>query len=246
MLPGHPKVSPAIYEKLVGYKQVFMFLGLERGGHHAVKRWLHAQFDGAGYHAPAFNFINNWRALPLSPTDQDDLPIHGSLDMGQDADLTKSSHAIDRIPVVVVVRDVRNMMASRLKMGQFGKQFTGPMALPVWAKYAKQVLGDCDYLDGRCLPIFYDKWFADVEYRREVADALAARLNCHYNFTDSMINRIPHLGGGSSFDKMDLQGKAQEMNVLNRYKEYPFYKTKVEPLLHRTILELNTRLHEEL
>ena len=35
-----------------------------------------------------------------------------------------------------------------------------------------------------------------------------------------IVNEIPETGAGSSFDKMDYQGKAQQMKVLKRWEEF--------------------------
>jgi hypothetical protein len=66
--------------------------------------------------------------------------------------------------------------------------------------------------------IIYDKWFGDIEYRKAISIELGTE------FTDINKNKTALAGGGSSFDKMKFDGKAEEMNVLNRYEEMMHHK----------------------
>jgi hypothetical protein len=61
--------------------------------------------------------------------------------------------------------------------------------------------------------IIFDKWFSDIEYRKKISSDLGLE------FSDLNINKVANAGGGSSFTQEKFDGKAQEMNVLNRYKE---------------------------
>jgi len=64
--------------------------------------------------------------------------------------------------------------------------------------------------------VFYDKWFVNIEYRKQISKKLGLV------FTDNKLNFIWSVGSSfnPSFNKrMDyLQGRAQKMKVLDRYK----------------------------
>ena len=66
-----------------------------------------------------------------------------------------------------------------------------------------------------------------------------------FYFTDIGLNSVPRFGGGSSFDLQRFDGKAQEMDVLNRYQQYedhPVYKQYMED---KEAVELNNNLLEK-
>ena len=57
-----------------------------------------------------------------------------------------------------------------------------------------------------------DKWFSSKAYRKKVANRTGLE------FTDAGLNDICSIG--SSFNNRSYQGKAQQMDVLNRWKEF--------------------------
>jgi len=60
--------------------------------------------------------------------------------------------------------------------------------------------------------VLYDKWFSDVDYRKSIS----ARLGLEH--TDKLLNKIWRIGSTFATSKSEFQGKAQNMDVLNRYK----------------------------
>lgn len=72
--------------------------------------------------------------------------------------------------------------------------------------------------------ILYNEWFKSREYRNSLADRLGFINN------DTGINDVTNFGKGSSFDKKNYNGRARDMDVLNRWKkcvEMPLYKDLV-------------------
>ena len=61
--------------------------------------------------------------------------------------------------------------------------------------------------------IVFDKWFMNIEYRKKISSDLGLEFN------DINKNNVALAGGGSSFDKMNFDGNAEDMNVLYRYQE---------------------------
>jgi len=61
--------------------------------------------------------------------------------------------------------------------------------------------------------ILYNEWFKSRSYR----DDLAIKLG--FINKDIAINEVPKFGKGSSFDREQYEGRASEMDVLNRWKK---------------------------
>ena len=59
-----------------------------------------------------------------------------------------------------------------------------------------------------------NEWFSDIDYRKQLAKTL------DIPFTDAGLNEVRDIMKGSSFDGRQFDGKAQEMKVLERWKEY--------------------------
>lgn len=63
--------------------------------------------------------------------------------------------------------------------------------------------------------VVYDKWVQDKQYRKKLVKSLGLP-----KFTDAGFKDVPQNCGGSSFDGLEFNGKADEMKVLERWKEY--------------------------
>lgn len=63
--------------------------------------------------------------------------------------------------------------------------------------------------------VYYDEFFKNREYRQEVCNQLGGSYN------EKKLQSVGHGGGGSSFDKLSFDKRAQEMNVLHRYRQVP-------------------------
>ena len=63
--------------------------------------------------------------------------------------------------------------------------------------------------------LIYDKWVQNKQYRKEIVRVLGLP-----KFTDAGFKDVPQNCGGSSFDGLEFNGKADEMKVLERWKEY--------------------------
>ena len=112
---------------------------------------------------------------------------------------------------VLIVRNPFNNLASLSKMRPSLTQKLIPTFKEMWIQYAEEALFKTNWLFPKVVFLF-DKWFSNEEYRKE----LSLALGC--SFTDAGLNRI-HGSIGSSFDGKRFDGKAQEMNVLGRWKQ---------------------------
>jgi hypothetical protein len=114
---------------------------------------------------------------------------------------------------VQVIRSPWNNLASLMKYGgsllpieQFGE---------MWVKFAKEHIGETNYTEDKFKTrvfIEYDRWFSDKDYRLELSEQLG------YEHTDFGLECVSSQGAGSSFDKTKMNGKAQQMKVLDRWQ----------------------------
>ncbi|EDX84264.1 hypothetical protein S7335_1961 [Synechococcus sp. PCC 7335] len=126
---------------------------------------------------------------------------------------------------LILLRDPFNLFASRLRASRRKNPTAGSIdfmkvksrhhTLPqLWIDYAKEYLNETNYLSNVKVPVNYNQWVNDSAYRRQLAETLGLE------FTDSGVDDVMTNGGGSSFDGTNLQGKATEMSVLERWTHF--------------------------
>jgi hypothetical protein len=79
----------------------------------------------------------------------------------------------------------------------------------MWINYSEEFLGITNHVPKNFVPVIYDRWFTDVEYRKEICDKIGVEFN------DSQLNTVAHFGGGSTFRR---GGSGQSLGVLNRWE----------------------------
>ncbi|NEN90938.1 MAG: hypothetical protein F6K48_19295 [Okeania sp. SIO3H1] len=155
---------------------------------------------------------------------------------------------------VLILRDPFNLFASRLKnrlqkeknnlyLGEssYGNNFLSvrnpnKTVADLWINYAKEYLGETNYLKQNKICINYNQWFTDVEYRRNIADKL------QMEFSDVGINKVAGQGGGSSFEGKEFDGKATSMDVLNRWQKVADNPRYRELFNNQKILKYSERI----
>jgi hypothetical protein len=118
---------------------------------------------------------------------------------------------------LLVLRDPANLLASRIRKASSMDHPAYPRergalmdrVVANWKKHAREFLGTTAHLANR-VNVYFPRWFADPAYRAEVS----ARLGL--TFDDSGFSAVAGEGGGSSFDGTLFDGRASEMNVLDR------------------------------
>jgi hypothetical protein len=115
---------------------------------------------------------------------------------------------------VLILRDPFNLFASRLKSRMIEVQTPGSTMVSLWLQYAKEFLGETQYLSNQKVCINYNRWFLDSSYRQKIAQELGLV------FTDAGLDRVVSLGGGSSFDGQSMDGSARKMAVLDRWRHF--------------------------
>jgi hypothetical protein len=236
-------------------KQEFRVVGMMRTGNHAIISWLRNQVKGKAFHLnnlivdenpyrhkyyklsdfypqhktrienyrlqatgnliPRDCLIYNYEDYDLSKVFSDRFEKTHDLYLGK----TELRHDI------IIIRDPFNLIASRLKSNMISVKDFRQNFVDLWIAYAKEYVGETNYLKHNKLCISYNQWCSNIDYRRSIAD----RLNLE--FSDTGIDNIASHGGGSSFDKSNLNIKASEMETSKRWKHYaddPYYRKLVQ------------------
>ncbi|NET62178.1 MAG: hypothetical protein F6K47_40545 [Symploca sp. SIO2E6] len=115
---------------------------------------------------------------------------------------------------LLILRDPFNLVASRIKSDKMPVKNEGKTVIDLWIEYAKEFLNETQYLTNQKICLNYNRWFGDVDYRQQLAGQLKL------DFSDAGIDDVSNYGGGSSFDRRELQGQAKKMDVLNRWKYF--------------------------
>ena len=127
---------------------------------------------------------------------------------------------------VLIYRSWANQLASALYIHDGPRTFwlhTTPLTYPfhkcptdfsfmdLKTQYELEALEATNILKNKII-IIYDKWFVDIEYRKQIAGKLGLE------FTDNGLNYVWKARSSFHDAKSDIQQKAQKMDVLNRYK----------------------------
>lgn len=208
-------------------KRWLNLFSMERSGHVAFLNWMMHQAPqpcvrvtpsaspkgepGHGYYYPGAPLVNNKPISTVPPAEDVQLAVINFRDKG-----ILSPKGYPRAKEsVILIRDIRNLLASRMRhFEQWDLRGTAKM----WMRYACAYTGDTSLTGTPLVPVRYDRWFLEKEYRQSLVDTFQAAFNIPFRFTDEGINHVPVAGKGSSFDGRKFDGRPQEMKVLERYK----------------------------
>lgn len=122
---------------------------------------------------------------------------------------------------VLILRDPFNLFASRIKSG-FIDGYENPDAVRpisnltlkrIYKQHARAFLKEKNTLKNM-VAINYNRWAASSIYRHQIAEELGIP------FTDNGIEEVAKVAGGSSFDGIELSGKASSMKLNSRWENY--------------------------
>jgi len=138
--------------------------------------------------------------------------------------------------VIIVLRSPANLLASRMKweltfLSQFDRITDEILAqrlnetIETWIEFAKL------YLSSDFRSIYYDRWFVDQDYKRQIMESLGI------GYMEPERNEITEWGPGSSFNfETEVSGK--QLDVLNRWKIYQDDPRFVTPIRIEKVKEL--------
>ena len=223
---------------------------MSRSGVHAIINWITAQIDGRycflnclelkknPFHAArplksGIPYLANYASFDLEREQQGSLSrkdyllynyedcflgmvCNDEFEAQRDAWVGRSARQVD----VLVLRDPFNLFASRKKA-----DFVNPdkaeryvvswkTARRIWKQHAREFIYGRRYLSNERVLISYSDWVTDWSYRRRIARKLGLV------FTDAGFESVAKCAGGSSFDGTKYDGRADQMNVLQRWTHF--------------------------
>lgn len=217
-----------------------ILFGMRRSGQHAIINWLAGHFDepvwfvndvvnfsdpreGRGeqraakhpiYVENATSFADMWgEPKKVLFQSYEDHSLIGLNDAANEKVVGRSRKTV----FVIVIRDPYNMFASRLRKD--GPLYAcSPLAIAMWKQYAREATGITEFRPG-AVCVNYNRWFKEPQYRRELEAILGL------GESDEWMDRVT--GVGSSFSHLEMDGKAHEMDVFERWKsvsDSPFFR----------------------
>ncbi|MGK7918438.1 MAG: hypothetical protein AB4080_00295 [Trichodesmium sp.] len=136
---------------------------------------------------------------------------------------------------ILIIRDPYNTFASLIKKEEKRLSKNPDAIINKWIEHAREYLGLSNYFQNK-INISYNKWFINKAYRQKITEALGLV------FTDAGINMVSKVGKGSSFDKVNYDGKATQMNVLSRYQAFLDHPVMLKILANKELNELSQEI----
>ncbi len=197
--------------------------GMSRGGHHAIVDWIMSTYPGTLRHwnncRTDYTFHGHYREL---------FKVDGA-GLGVDV-MSFENKSLTHVPAnsVLVLRNILNQTASRLKMYESGRcsPWNFEHHLKLWKIYANEFISS-----DRFVGVYYDHWVSRKHYR-EI-------LNRNFGPLYGDHTQVAKTAGGSSFS--GLSDSIDNMDVLNRWQEY-----REHPEIQRLLndLEINDLLQK--
>ena len=209
-------------------EQEFIFFGIRRGGQHAIINWFASHFKKV-------HFANDLKDFSKPEVYEDNTgvyeleqiigPVEGECFWSGDKDVLFQSyedHPLEgldfesnasivgesgRKTCVLIIRDPYNTMASRLRRCDYIFN-VDEKAMEMWKKHAREATGKTNFIPN-LIVVNYNAWCLSNLYRRRI------EVQAGLSVCDSSVTRVSGLG--SSFDRRKFDGRAEEMNVMNRW-----------------------------
>ena len=203
------------------YSELYVF-GLGRSGTSAIINWLKGEYTKKTKNI----FVSQKKGLDIFFNHKEcrsNYHIYKEGYYGLNAfyrKIIKNKSFIDIAgrKIILVLRDPYNFFASCLhqkKVNDNNKSEIMIRAKEAWKTYAEQIVGHCNYLLMDYIFINYNKWSKNILYRRKIVKKLFINPLSDKNFT-----KVPHNGGGSSFDFMKYKNCATKMDINNRWRVF--------------------------
>lgn len=223
---------------------IYSFYGLRRSGNHAILEWLlynmgngkdrfchrkHYDSEKVISRGNSFYFNDVSRYSSHIQLCYDVIEAH---QMGCNTMLVTyedkpiSYKLIPSKKDIVIIRDIVNVLASRIKNSNpnnLSDMRVDQGIVDLWKEHAS---------NQDCIKILYESWLTSKSYR----DSICEHLNI-FNLDNT--NEVYSFGGGSSFVGERLDSKE---NLLNRYKDVDFPNEINEMISDKSIVELRKKL----
>ncbi len=251
-------------------KKEYAVFAMRRSGHHAVMEWIMANtpgthcflndcdlignpfetYKGGRQEAEDHNstkepiankelLIYNFEDMYFDQFSYEDLEIHHDTWLGP----TKEFNTL------LALRDPFNLFASKFKWyrGEERKEWKPSLdefkdTPNLWIAYAKEYLGVTNILKNK-IAINYNEWFESEYSKKAIANLLSLPSY------DKGYKRVAKYGAntwGDSFDNLNFENKANEMNVFERWKSYWDDPEYINMLDNNELLELADKIYPSL
>lgn len=246
---------------------ILLFRGMKRSGNHAVCNWLNSNNDFLFFNniiplaailrgektVPPPQPLNRWLARHYQwRIDKYFNAKRKNLLFGIEdhpLDLRPFNDLPDSARSVLILRDPYNLFASRIrKAGRVDNHSyarePGPLfdrAVDLWKAYAREFVGQTAQLPGNTARVYFNRWVADAEYRKAIAETLGLRID------PMAVGKVSDHGGGSSFDSVAFDGQADRMPVLDRVGQLTESERELFSIIEKDaeISELHARIEAQ-
>ena len=214
-------------------KSDFQVIGMRRSGHHAIIHWLIPNLGCEVYFSNNCHITKN-KQITTNHKANINIPENAHRLVNFEDKLLTLIETIIRGKRILVLRDPFNCIASRICKRLDNKRPLTPRCLKfdmnLWYQYAMEFTGKTNYLGG-CVKINYNKWFVDKEYRNQIADKFGG-------LKKDLKSKVCTF---SSFDGKKYQDRAEEMQVLHRWKQikHPLFQ---KVLANKKLRELSNSI----
>ncbi|NJN61867.1 MAG: hypothetical protein HC795_10335 [Coleofasciculaceae cyanobacterium RL_1_1] len=137
---------------------------------------------------------------------------------------------------VLLLRDPYNLLASRFKKGFRSVKAWHQNFADMWIEFAKEYLGETQFLTNNKLCVSYNEWVTSRDYRQTIAEKLGL------TFTDQGFDTVNTQAGGSSFDGLEYRDNPSQMKVFERWKHYEKDPIFCQILNNSEMLELSEKI----
>lgn len=138
---------------------------------------------------------------------------------------------------LLVLRDPWNLFASMLKRGIFKRDEKDKIKYTnLFKNYAREFINSSHNRNVNLVCANYNQWFADADYRVELAKKLG------FTVSKKPYEKISNRGGGSSFDRLEYNSEASSMKVLERWKIFQDDEFYQEIFADQELRELSEKI----
>lgn len=217
--------------KLEQDKDICYVFALKRSGHHAVMDWFMPCLGFNLMHHNNCSYLKSGNIVSFGSCSKKEY----SKNLGyrrifnfEDQSLNNLKKIPANVKKVMVIRDPYNNFASRVK--HTDKNIFRNFNFDIWISYAREFIGETNYLGDNVIKVIYNNWFKSQEYR----DLILKKIRSNFSFigVPGSLDNVPKFGDGSTFDGFSFDGSAREMDVLNRWK-----KIKNENILKKMLFD---------
>ncbi len=203
-----------------------------RSGHHAVEYWLMKQFNGSifwcgsrSYGSDFVSYLSQFEPkLYIDSRGNKNKNLfsvfinYGDKLYEGVKEFSPAQRTNKRYDIIVI-RDPYNTLASRI-YHELPKKITKSKHIKVfvdnWKKYARTILNK----NGRYYSVNFNKWFIDIDYRKTIISWFPELTFTDEGKENIMIPNRNINDPGSIATRKKWDGRASQLDVLNRYKNF--------------------------